>query len=140
MLEGSMPRWGRFSSRSSFYQVESISSFDIILAFGLLHNLDDESVMAVVKMVRKALKSRWCLTTADHCQDPSKNMIAHFLVKNKRGQYVQIREEYEVQARAIFESLHTDIRNKSGNPLHVMFYGVQIKLIPFNRHTTNNLA
>lgn len=113
----------RYGPRGKFHlrvltssDVETMPSFDIVLALGLLHHLDDEGASAVMRLANKALKPGGRLITTDPCLEAGQNLIARFLVKSDRGQHVRTKTEYEALASVVFKSPRVEVRNKSGIP------------------------
>ena len=108
---------GKFHLKElTIFDIEKMPSFDIVLALGLLHHLDDEGAVAVMRLAYKALKPGGRLLTTDPCLEHGQNLIARFLVMNDRGQHVRTRAEYESIASAVFESSRAEIRHKNGIP------------------------
>lgn len=108
---------GKFHLRElTSSDVEQMPSFDIVLALGLLHHLDDDGAVAVMRLAHKALKPGGRLITTDPCLELGQNPIARYLVKNDRGQHVRTKAEYEAIASVVFESPRVEVRHKSGIP------------------------
>jgi SAM-dependent methyltransferase len=92
--------------------IDELPSFDLVLALGLLHHLDDDDSMSVIKLASKALKADGKLLTIDPCFDSSQNPVARFLICNDRGQNVRDKAGYEKLARAVFEKLVIEVRHQ----------------------------
>jgi SAM-dependent methyltransferase len=93
-----------------------LPSFDVVLAIGLLHHLDDAVAIDMMQLVLKALKAGGRLLTIDPCLDSSQNWIASFLVRNDRGQNVRDRTGYEMLAKSVFESPRIEVRHRAWIP------------------------
>lgn len=113
----------RFGQRGRFYcqeltnaDVEKMPPFDIVLAMGLLHHLDDDEALTVLRLAYKALKPGGRVLTFDPCLEPGQNPIAGFLVRNDRGQNVRTREGYASISSAVFESPRIEVRHKAWIP------------------------
>lgn len=113
----------RFGLRGKFYcqvlthsDVEKMPQVDIVLALGLLHHLDDESAIGVMRLASQALKPGGRLLTFDPCFDAEQNFVSRFLVGIDRGQNVRTRAEYESIASAVFESPHVEVRHRAWIP------------------------
>ncbi len=106
-------RRGRFNCKQlQFEDITVLPKFDVVLALGLLHHLDDSVALGVLQLAHKALKHGGRLVTIDPCLDPSQNSIARFLVRNDRGQNVRDRRGYEALACKVFSSLRVDVRHQ----------------------------
>lgn len=86
--------------------------FDVVLAIGLLHHLDDSIAFNVMQLAHTALKPGGRLLTVDPCLDPSQSAIARFLVRKDRGQNVRERSGYEALALGVFEAPKVDVRHQ----------------------------
>ena len=93
-----------------------LPKFDVVLALGLLHHLDDSVAVGVLQLALEALHQGGKLLTIDPCLDPSQNPVARFLVRNDRGQNVRNKEEYHVLAGKVFSSLHVEVRHQAWIP------------------------
>jgi SAM-dependent methyltransferase len=96
--------------------VESMPPFDVVLALGLLHHLDDESAVRVLRLASQALKPGGRVLTVDPCLESGQNPIARFLVSKDRGQNVRIRKEYAALASTVFESPRVTVRHQRWIP------------------------
>lgn len=91
--------------------LESLPSFDIVLAIGLLHHLDDAVAVDVMQLAAKALQPGGRLLTIDPCLDVSQSPIARLLIRSDRGQNVRDKVGYEGLASAVFESPRVEVRH-----------------------------
>lgn len=98
----------RFGDRASFY-CQSISSelgvcagrFDIAMANGVLHHLDDAQALELLTLARASLADGGRLVTLDGCYIPNQPAIARLLLKMDRGKHVRAAEAYvELAGRA----------------------------------------
>ncbi len=87
------------------------SPFDIVMAFGVLHHLDDKQVGDLFSMARNALRPGGRLVTVDPCVAPSSSFVARYLMSQDRGRYVRKAEEYANMAAAIFTRTIPTVRN-----------------------------
>lgn len=113
----------RFGSRGHFQcgqlaeqDLAGLPLFDVVLAIGLIHHLDDTAALEVLRLAARALKSGGRLLTIDPCLDPSQSPIARFLIRHDRGQNVRDREGYEVLANAVFKSPRVTVVHKAWIP------------------------
>lgn len=113
----------RFDLRGKFHcqelmdsDLEKMPSFDIVLALGLLHHLDDEIAVNVMKLSERALKPGGRLLTFDPCIDFGQNIISRFLVTHDRGQNVRDKAGYTFIANSVFEAPRIEVRHQSWIP------------------------
>lgn len=100
-----------FGTRGNFHckklhvdDLDLLPRFDVVLAIGLLHHLDDHVALGVLKLADQALKPGGRLVTVDPCLDPSQSLIARFLVRRDRGQNVRDKAGYEALALRVFRA------------------------------------
>ncbi|MBF0225757.1 MAG: class I SAM-dependent methyltransferase [Desulfobacterales bacterium] len=91
--------------------LESMPQFDIVIAMGVLHHLDDKTAINLFKTAEKALKAGGRLITLDPCYSNNQSKIAKYIISNDRGKFVRNRFGYEKLARAIFPLVSINIRN-----------------------------
>jgi SAM-dependent methyltransferase len=113
----------RFGERGQFnckqLKVEDIAvlpKFDVVLALGLLHHLDDVVADGVMQLGYEALKTGVRLLTIDPCLDPSQNFIARLLVRNDRGQNVRDKNGYQSLSTRVFSSPRVDVCHQRWTP------------------------
>lgn len=113
----------KFGNRGHFHckelraeDLSALPKFDVALAVGLLHHLDDPVALEVLRLAHQALKPGGRLLTVDPCLDPSQNAIARFLVRNDRGQNVRIRTAYETLATQVFDNVKAEVSNQAWIP------------------------
>jgi SAM-dependent methyltransferase len=113
----------RFGLQGNFYcklldsdDLRELPSFDLVLALGLLHHLDDFDAQNVIELAHKALKPGGRLLTVDPCYEPSQNFIARFLIKNDRGQNVRDKQGYQSLLSRVFPSVRAEVRHQSWIP------------------------
>lgn len=113
----------RFGQRGEFHcqeltpsDVEKMPKADIVFALGLLHHLDDETALGVMRLARQALKPGGRLLTFDPCLDAGQNPVSRFLVGIDRGQNVRTKAGYESIANAVFESPRIEVRHRAWIP------------------------
>lgn len=93
-----------------------LPSFDIVLALGLLHHLDDLTAKSIIQLAFQALKSGGILLTVDPCLEPSQNRIARFLICHDRGRDVRDKTGYQAIAKSCFHNPQTIVRHRAWVP------------------------
>ena len=102
-IERAQARWG---TRARFFPqaldrgaLRSLGQFDLILATGLLHHLDDQEVSTLFETLHPALATRGRIVTVDGCYVDGQNPVARFIIGQDRGDYVRTPQAYEALAR-----------------------------------------
>jgi SAM-dependent methyltransferase len=96
--------------------LNGLPKFDLVIAIGLLHHLDDQVALGVLQLAHEALAPGGRLLTVDPCLDPSQNFIARFLVRNDRGQNVRDRDGYEALALKVFTAPDATVSHQAWIP------------------------
>lgn len=123
----------RFGNRGRFFcqllaaaDLEKMPRFDLVIAVGLLHHLDDAVARELISLAHTALRPGGRLVTLDPCFVPGQNPLARLLISNDRGQCVRDRTGYQKLASEIFPSLRVEIRHKTWIPYtHCIMEGVR---------------
>ena len=108
--------WGR--RRARFYQKrvseESLaehSGFDVVLAIGLLHHLDDLEAAHLLELARAALVPGGRLVTLDGVFTRSQSAAARYLISRDRGRYVRDERGYLALAERVFPRVIPTVRS-----------------------------
>lgn len=86
-------------------------TFDLVLATGVLHHLDDAQASRLFDLARLALRPAGRLVTFDGCYAPQQSRIARWLLAHDRGKFVRRREEYMHLASTYFSKVEPQIRH-----------------------------
>jgi SAM-dependent methyltransferase len=90
--------------------IEGEGRFDIVLAQGVLHHLNDDDAKALLRLAQGALKPGGRLITLDGCYTNGQPWIAKYLLSKDRGKHVRPPEEYVKLACGYFSNIGTSIR------------------------------
>jgi SAM-dependent methyltransferase len=108
----------RFGTRATFLKmrvdeasVGQLSGFDIVLAQGLLHHLDDAEATCLFRVGRAALRPGGRLVTLDGVYVPGQSRLARYLISRDRGRYVRTGAEYKALAASFFQDIRLSIRH-----------------------------
>jgi cyclopropane fatty-acyl-phospholipid synthase-like methyltransferase len=108
----------RFSDRGDFFCCRvgdnpefEPGSFDVAIAHGVLHHLNDKEAAALFQTARNALKAGGRLITFDGCFTDDQSRLSRFIVSRDRGQHVRERGAYEKLARAHFNDVRSVVRH-----------------------------
>ena len=83
-------------------ELAAMPPFDIVLAIGLLHHLDDDTTRKMFYLARIALKPGGRFVSLDPVLTADQNFLARLLVNRDRGQHVRNGEGYLALARKEF--------------------------------------
>ena len=108
----------RFGQRGEFHcagitedmPVET-SSFDLAIAHGVLHHVDDATATSLFRVARRALVPGGRLVTFDGCFVEGQSAAARLFLSLDRGEHVRELAEYERLARTSFEHVHASVRH-----------------------------
>lgn len=99
----------RFGHLGTFYvsDVADLSKivdekFDVIVATGLLHHLDDSEVAKLLGDMTRLLRTGGRVVTIDNVFIDRQNPLARFVISMDRGQNVRRREAYEALFHGVF--------------------------------------
>lgn len=82
--------------------VEEFNNFDIVLAIGVMHHMDDRLVLSLLRLAKKVLKPGGRLVTYDPGQFNDINRIEKFFVNNDRGRNIRFPEHYDRLVAQVF--------------------------------------
>jgi len=85
--------------------------FDLVLALGVIHHLDDAQAGRLFDLAHLALRPAGHLVTYDGCYVPGQSRVARWLLARDRGKYVRTREEYLRLASAHFAKVEPHLRH-----------------------------
>jgi SAM-dependent methyltransferase len=68
--------------------------FDVVVAYGVMHHLDDAGVSAACDVADRALIDGGRLLFAEPCRHPSQSRLETGLMNRDRGRYIRTRDRY----------------------------------------------
>ncbi|HKW28729.1 MAG TPA: class I SAM-dependent methyltransferase [Verrucomicrobiae bacterium] len=86
-------------------------NFDLVLATGVLHHLDDAQVTRLFDLARRVLRPTGRLITFDGCYVPRQSRVARWLLARDRGKFVRSEEDYLRLASAHFAKVEPYLRH-----------------------------
>lgn len=102
----------RFGSRGTFFAASvddvdpaAVGDFDLVLAEGVLHHLDDALAARAVKLARAVLRPGGRFVTLDPVLCPEQSRAARFVVTRDRGANVRTEEGYRALAATAFDEV-----------------------------------
>lgn len=90
---------------------EEQGSFDLVLATGLIHHLDDRQATRLFELARRAMRPTGRLITYDGCYVPEQSRVARWLLARDRGRFVRREEDYLKLALAQFAKVEPHLRH-----------------------------
>jgi len=76
--------------------------FDLVMALGLLHHLEDEQCIALFETAKKQLGSKGRMITFDGVYTEKQSSVARFFLNRDRGQNVRYADGYASLAKKVF--------------------------------------
>ena len=91
--------------------IEHPHSFDLVLAHGLIHHLENTEAQQLFETAALALKPGGRFVTMDGCFVPGQSKVAQWMLKNDRGQFVRNEEGYLALANRVFPEVRAIVRH-----------------------------
>lgn len=88
-----------------------LPKFDIVLASGVLHHLNDDEVIQLARLAGAALKESGKLIAIEPCFVEGQSLIARYFVSHDRGQHVRDVKGYQTLLSSVFASVACDVRH-----------------------------
>lgn len=107
----------RFDGRGEFHcapiteKILLDEPFDVVIAHGVLHHLDDAAARVLFRVARRALTPGGRLVTFDGCLAAGQSPLARLALALDRGRHVRGREAYERLARSEFGEVKCVLRH-----------------------------
>lgn len=89
--------------------IENLGNFDLVIATGVVHHLDDKQAFELFDIARKTLKKSGKLITFDGCYIENQNPISKKFLEMDRGNYVRNESAYKELAKKHFKTVNTKI-------------------------------
>lgn len=96
--------------RVSHHTVEQLGAFDIVLALGLVHHLEDAEAQDLFRLGYTALKPGGRVITMDGVYYAGQSMGKRYFLSRDRGQYIRSQEEYLKLAHSWFKQVKAHVR------------------------------
>jgi cyclopropane fatty-acyl-phospholipid synthase-like methyltransferase len=97
--------------RVSQYTLVERDYFDIVLALGVLHHLDDNEALNLFQIAHDAMKPGGRLVTIDGVWTDDQSRAAKYLLSRDRGRFVRSEAGYKELAAKVFSNIESSIRH-----------------------------
>ena len=97
--------------RVSKFALSQTKSFDVAIAIGIVHHLDDPEATQLFQIAHAALKPGGKLVTVDGVPTKDQSAAARWLLTRDRGEHVRSEEEYLKIGRQLFQDVKPIVRN-----------------------------
>ena len=90
---------------------EERGTFDLVLATGVLHHLDDARAAKLIELAARSLRPGGRFVTCDGCYVPEQSKLARWMLQRDRGKFVRPKEEFVALAKQRFSKVETFVRH-----------------------------
>jgi cyclopropane fatty-acyl-phospholipid synthase-like methyltransferase len=97
--------------RVSQFSLAEQQSFDAVVAFGVVHHLDDREARQLFQVAHDALKPGGKLVTVDGVWTDDQSRAARWLLARDRGEYIRSQAEYVKIASQVFSNVRASVRH-----------------------------
>jgi len=97
--------------RVSQFSLAKEQIFDVVLALGIVHHLEDAEARQLFQIAHDALTPGGKLVTVDGVWTDGQSTAARWLLARDRGEYVRSEREYLGIASQVFSNVRTSIRH-----------------------------
>ena len=96
--------------RVSEYTLPQKSYFNVVLALGIVHHLDDRESVQLFRIAHEALRPGGRLVTLDGVWAGKQSRTERYLLAKDRGRFVRSEPEYVKLASEVFSQIKSNIR------------------------------
>ena len=108
----------RFGTQGHFFcgtvdkaNLKEFDTFDLVLAVGVLHHLDDQECIKALELAYSALKKGGRLISLDGCFVDEQSKAAKFIISKDRGLFMRKKREYQELAAKVFSGVDVNLRH-----------------------------
>jgi SAM-dependent methyltransferase len=101
-----------FCQHVSSKNIIKTDCFDIILAYGVLHHLNNEESLKLFHLAKSAMKPSGKLITFDGCYTENQPPIKKYILSKDRGEFVRTQNEYVSLASNYFPVVNVTVYEK----------------------------
>jgi SAM-dependent methyltransferase len=88
---------------------EPSSDFDVVIAYGVLHHLDDEAVRAACSVARRALPPGGRVLFAEPARTDAQSRLERAIMNRDRGRYVRTPKQYVALMQEQFAATASEV-------------------------------
>ncbi len=92
-------------------EVDDFGTFDIVMANGVFHHLNDGEATQLAEIASEALKPAGRFCSFDGCFTDDQGRIARYIITKDRGLNVRVPEGYRSLVRPYFLSVELSVRH-----------------------------
>jgi ubiquinone/menaquinone biosynthesis C-methylase UbiE len=100
-----------FCSPASAIDIQKLNYFDIVLANGILHHIEDSEASYLIETAFKALKSGGRFVCIESAFTPDQSQISRLIISKDRGQNVRSPNGYAKLLHPYFSSVSTHVHH-----------------------------
>ena len=104
------PRARFIHEKVSGYNLPQREYFDLVLALGIVHHLDDREAVQLFQVAHQALKPGGKLVTLDGVWTDEQSAATRYLLSRDRGRFIRTEAGYVELASKVFGSIRSSIR------------------------------
>jgi SAM-dependent methyltransferase len=97
-------------NRAAHMHIEQFGTFQIVMAVGLLHHLDDMEASELFRIAFNVLKPAGRLISVDVATTPNQSAFERYILGRDRGQFVRAESQYMALARSCFKQVTPYLR------------------------------
>lgn len=97
-------------------ELDNLPKFDVVLACGLIHHLNDDLAQDLLRLAHCALRPNGRFVAIEPCFAQGQNPIARFIITHDRGRHVRDENEYRRLAEPIFQQVSGVVRHRAWIP------------------------
>ncbi len=108
----------RYGDAGEFHCVEltdqnadSFGEFDVVMLNGVVHHLDDQQTVDLLKLLRSCLTPGGRVVTLDGCYRDKMSPISRYLLRHDRGEHVRTEDQYVSLAKQAFPELDVHLHD-----------------------------
>ncbi|HUU35453.1 MAG TPA: class I SAM-dependent methyltransferase [Vicinamibacterales bacterium] len=113
----------RFGARGAFHAgvlteavVTDAPPYDVVIASGVLHHLDDAQVRDLARLARLAVRRGGRFVSIDPVYASGQHPLARFLIARDRGQHLRTADQYLALVRPAFDDATGWVRHRRWVP------------------------
>jgi len=111
MAKRRFPKAHFVCERVSQFSLAKEQSFDVVLALGIMHHLEDAEARQLFQIAYDALRLGGKLVTIDGVWADGQSSAARWLLARDRGGYIRTESEYVEIASQVFSNIRPSIRH-----------------------------